>query len=187
MRLGLVLGYGDAFGVESRPGFWGEPPPPPPALQAIPCQPPQRRGNTGSRSRNSTETRCDCSLLGPFVGATPHPPRQYPQNNAFMCAGALLRCDASPEITGRMRLVRGRLGVEVEMETKFDGPGAGGGLGAGGGCMVDTRGIQHQIAPPPPPRDSLEGGGGGTPLFQGAQPMPSHYLPDGKCQAQWHL
>ena len=32
----------------------------------------------------------------------------------------------------------------------------------------------------PRPRDALEGGEG-TP-FKGAQPMPSHYLPDGKCQ-----
>ena len=32
------------------------------------------------------------------------------------------------------------------------------------------------------------GGGGHTPLpLQGAQPMPSHYPPDAKCQLQWHL
>ena len=32
-------------------------------------------------------------------------------------------------------------------------------------------------------------GTGGSPLapLQGAQPMPSHCLPDGKCQLQWHL
>ena len=32
------------------------------------------------------------------------------------------------------------------------------------------------------------GGGGGTPPppLQGAQPMPSHCPPDGKCQPQWH-
>ena len=26
-----------------------------------------------------------------------------------------------------------------------------------------------------------------APPFQGAQPMPSHCLPDAKCQFQWHL
>ena len=25
------------------------------------------------------------------------------------------------------------------------------------------------------------------PTIQSAQPMPSHYLPDGKCRLQWHL
>ena len=25
-----------------------------------------------------------------------------------------------------------------------------------------------------------------TPPLQGAQPMPSHCLPDAKCQCQWH-
>ena len=33
-------------------------------------------------------------------------------------------------------------------------------------------------------RDALEGG---EVYFQGAQPTPSHCLPDGKCQPQWHL
>ena len=37
MRLGLVLGDGNAFGVESGPECWGEGVPPPPPLQAIPC------------------------------------------------------------------------------------------------------------------------------------------------------
>ena len=36
MRLGLVLGYGNAFGVESGPECWGGGGNPPP-LQAIPC------------------------------------------------------------------------------------------------------------------------------------------------------
>ena len=39
MRLGLVLGYGNAFGVESGPECWGGGGYPPP-LQAIPCPPP---------------------------------------------------------------------------------------------------------------------------------------------------
>ena len=30
-------------------------------------------------------------------------------------------------------------------------------------------------------------GGGGRPPVQGARPVPSHCLPDGKCQLQWHL
>ena len=38
-------------------------------------------------------------------------------------------------------------------------------------------------------RDALERGGGQPPPphLQGAQPMPSHRLPDAKCQPQWHL
>ena len=40
----------------------------------------------------------------------------------------------------------------------------------------------------PPTRDALEGGTAPhPPPSQGAQPMPSHCLPDGKCQLQWHL
>ena len=35
-------------------------------------------------------------------------------------------------------------------------------------------------------RDALEGGRY-CPLLQGAQPMPSHCLPNPKCQLQWHL
>ena len=30
-------------------------------------------------------------------------------------------------------------------------------------------------------------GGSYPPLLQGAQPMPSHYPPDGKCLLQWQL
>ena len=33
-------------------------------------------------------------------------------------------------------------------------------------------------------QDALEGGAGAPPL-QGAQPMPSHRPPDGKCRLQW--
>ena len=40
---------------------------------------------------------------------------------------------------------------------------------------------------PPPARDELEMGGVAPPPLQGAQPMPSHCLPDGKCQLQWRL
>jgi hypothetical protein len=38
-------------------------------------------------------------------------------------------------------------------------------------------------------RDALEGGGvtPSPPLLQGAQPTPSHFLPDAKCQLQWRL
>ena len=36
-------------------------------------------------------------------------------------------------------------------------------------------------------RDTLEGGGGGYPPPPRSQPMPSHCLPDAKCQLQWHL
>ena len=32
----------------------------------------------------------------------------------------------------------------------------------------------------------LEGRRGYSPPLQGAQPMPSHCLPDGRCQRQWH-
>ena len=31
------------------------------------------------------------------------------------------------------------------------------------------------------------GGGPPPPPFQGTQPMPSHYLPNAKCQTQWHF
>ena len=41
--------------------------------------------------------------------------------------------------------------------------------------------------PPPPGRDVLEGGEAPPPPLQGAQTMPSHCPPDGKCQLQWHL
>ena len=32
-----------------------------------------------------------------------------------------------------------------------------------------------------------KGGGGTPPSLQGAQPMPSHCPPDGKCRLQWRL
>ena len=43
-----------------------------------------------------------------------------------------------------------------------------------------------QCPPPPSHRDASEGGVYPPPL-QGAQPMPSHCLPDAKRQLQWHL
>ena len=39
----------------------------------------------------------------------------------------------------------------------------------------------------PHPRDALEGEEPPPPPLQGAQPMPSHSLPDARCQTQWHL
>ena len=36
-------------------------------------------------------------------------------------------------------------------------------------------------------RDALQGGGYPPPPLEGAKPVPSHCLPDAKCQAQWHL
>ena len=36
-------------------------------------------------------------------------------------------------------------------------------------------------------RDALEGGEVDPTPLQGAQPMPSHCLPDAKCHLQWHL
>ena len=43
--------------------------------------------------------------------------------------------------------------------------------------------------PPPCVTFRLVGRGGEPrhPTLQGAQPMPSHCLPDAKCQPQWHL
>ena len=44
MRLGLLLRYGNAFGVEARPECWGEPPPPP-SSDSLP--PPSNGGGNG--------------------------------------------------------------------------------------------------------------------------------------------
>ena len=50
-------------------------------------------------------------------------------------------------------------------------------------CFSDSGGFEA-----PESRDVLEGGGQPPPPnLQGALPMPSHCLPDGKCQPQWHL
>ena len=40
MRLGRVLGYGNAFGVESGPECWGEGVPPPPLFKRFPAPSP---------------------------------------------------------------------------------------------------------------------------------------------------
>ena len=50
--------------------------------------------------------------------------------------------------------------------------GGGGGARQVPGC--GPQGCIERGEPPPPP-------------LQGVQPMPSHCLPDAKCQAQWHL
>ena len=41
--------------------------------------------------------------------------------------------------------------------------------------------------PPPPPGVRWKGGRSPPFPLQGAQPMPSHCPPDGKCRVQWHL
>ena len=61
----------------------------------------------------------------------------------------------------------------------------GGGFGRGGGFGPFLVPRPHNTQ-----RQECIGRGGGTPPpppLQGAQPMPSHCLPDGKCQPQWHL
>ena len=56
--------------------------------------------------------------------------------------------------------------------------GARGGLDERGGAAVGGGGGGM---------DALEGGGRYHPPLQGAQPMPSHCLPNAKCQLQWLL
>ena len=67
--------------------------------------------------------------------------------------------------------------------------------GAPGDLALCIRPLLSVQKPPPPGGGGgsgtrWRGGGGGRsppPRLQGAQPMPSHCSPDGKCQPQWHL
>ena len=56
---------------------------------------------------------------------------------------------------------------------RYERRGRGRGRGTGRGRDA----LEGRVVPPPP-----------FPIPpQGAQPVPSHYLPDGKCRLQWHL
>ena len=67
MRLGLMLGYGNAFGVESGPECWGGEGYPPPPFQAIPCAGPcvVARGGPAARARGR-------ALKGPPLSVHAH-------------------------------------------------------------------------------------------------------------------
>ena len=57
------------------------------------------------------------------------------------------------------------------------------------GAWVGWPGVggSARLSSSPPPGMHWKGGEVPPPPLQGAQPMPSHCLPDAKCQPQWHV
>ena len=80
MRLGLVLGYGNALGVESGQWGGGEGGAPPPPLQAIPCPPSPTHP---SPSRADGACHCDAPRCPPSPAAAfrTRPPRGTPRTS----------------------------------------------------------------------------------------------------------
>ena len=85
--------------------------------------------------------------------------------------------------TGR-HVVKGVVGVPHGASAESSSP-----HGGGGGCRSwDADPPPHFPARTPHPQGCTgRGGGNPPPPLYGAQPMPSHCLPGGKCQRQWRL
>ena len=72
MRLGLVLGYGNACGVESGPECWGgEPPPPPPSSNSLPNPPCPSASNLPPPKKNPLTPSPLAQLASPPARCSP--------------------------------------------------------------------------------------------------------------------